>query len=187
MVLLTNEDSVKELTTLSENIHAKYIQAGILEAQERKLKAIIGTQLLKALKSKVENGTISNSSNSKYKALLDDHIKFFLAYACASEVCVEVSLKVGNLGVVKTSDEHVENATMEEMTFAQSYYQSKADSVADEMQGFLLDNRKDFPELSENTCNQIKAHLLDSATCGIYLGGARGKENFYNPLDYIGK
>jgi len=38
-----------------------------------------------------------------------------------------------------------------------------------------MDNRSSFPELNECDCRRIESNLYSAATCGIFLGGVRGK------------
>ena len=37
----------------------------------------------------------------------------------------------------------------------------------------VINNKKDYPELSENQCHKIKSNLFSSATTGLWLGGVR--------------
>ena len=46
------------------------------------------------------------------------------------------------------------------------------------MQGWLYENRAQFPELAQVDADRIAATLRSAASCGIWLGGARG--NWYS-------
>ena len=124
------------------------------------------------LKELVRTGAIG--TETAYKTLLD-RCQYYLAYMTIVEVTNKVSYKVGNFGVAKTNDENLQVATQDEIAKTQYYYQSKADACCLELQGFLLENRSDYPELTEGGCRKIEANLRSAATCGIFLGGARGK------------
>ena len=91
------------------------------------------------------------------------------------EVTNKVSYKIGNFGVTKTSDENLQVASQDEIAKMQYYYQSKADACCLDLQNFLLEHRKDYPELTENGCHKIESNLHSAASCGIFLGGARGR------------
>ena len=52
---------------------------------------------------------------------------------------------------------------------------AKADAYCLDLQNFLLRNRSDYPELTDNCCHNIKSNLHSAASCGIFLGGSRGK------------
>ena len=172
--LLVSETFVKEVSNISDNVAGKYILPSIREAQEIKLKSILGTCLLSALKLMVGNGTIDSAGNEKYKDLVDE-CQYFLAYSSIVELLPKISYKIGNFGVSKSTDENLQVATQDEIAKQEFYYQSKADYYAVELQQFLLDNESSFPELDECQCGKIRSNLYSAATCGLWLGGPRGR------------
>ncbi len=174
-ILLSSEKFIKEVTSVSDNLYGKYILPSLREAQEVGLKEILGDALLSALKGMVADGSIFHEDRSMYRQLLD-RAQYYLAYATVVEVCLKATYKVGNFGVTKATDEHLETADPEELSRLQYYYQSKADSVCYSLQGWLLDNRAAFPELDECSCSRIGSNLYSAASCGIWLGGPRGKK-----------
>ena len=122
-ILLTSEASVKGLTAISDNVESKYLLPAIREAQEIYLREIIGDPLLAKLKWCVDNDAFRGSfsteafnesfqadtgSNQPYKNLLDK-IQYYLAYKAVAELIPKVSHKIANMGVVKTSDDNVQN------------------------------------------------------------------------------
>lgn len=173
-VLLSSEAFVKSVTSISDNISGKYILPSLREAQEISLKRILGDSLLSKLKSLVKDGKIEESVNSHYKELLDN-CQYYLAYMTVLEVSNKTSFKVGNFGVAKSTDENLQVATQDEIAKLQFYYQSKADAYCYDLQNWLLDRSADFPELNDSDCRKIQSNLYSAATCGIFLGGARGK------------
>lgn len=173
-ILLSSEKFIKEVTSISDNLAGKFILPSLREAQEIKLKGILGSCLLKRLKDLMREGLLEEEEYGAYKELVDE-CQYFLAYSTICEVLNKVSYKVSNMGVTKTSDENVQNATPEEIGKMLYYYQSKADSCAFTLQSFLLNNRRAYPELHDCDCNRIHANLHSAASCGIFLGGPRGK------------
>ena len=173
-ILLSSEAFVKSVTSVSDNLSGKYILPSLREAQEISLKGILGDDLLSKLKTLIKNNTLEAESNGVYKTLVD-HCQYYLAYKTIVEVTNKVSYKIGNFGVTKTQDENLQVATQDEIAKMQVYYQSKADACCLNLQNFLLQNRADYPELTENCCHKIESNLHAAATCGIFLGGARGK------------
>ena len=173
-IILTSETFVKSVTSVSGNIAGKYILPSLREAQEQGLKGILGDALLAKLKGLVANKEIDLESNAAYKILLD-RCQYYLAYAAIVEVTNKVSYKIGNFGVAKSSDENLQVASQDEIGKMQYYYQSKADAHCLDLQNFLLQNRSDYPELTENCCHNIESNLHSAASCGIFLGGARAK------------
>lgn len=169
-ILLSSEKFIKEATSASDNLSGKYILPSLREAQEIGLRGILGDRLLDKIKEMVKMGCLCGA----YKTLVD-HCQYYLAYKTIVEVQNKVSYKIGNFGVTKSQDENLQVASQDEIAKMQYYYQSKADACCLELQEFLLEHREDYPELTECCCHKIESNLYAAATCGIFLGGARGK------------
>lgn len=173
-ILLSSEAFVKSVTSASDNLSGKYILPSLREAQEIGLRGILGDDLLAKLKDLIKNGILETESGGVYKILVD-HCQYYLAYMTIVEVTNKVSYKIGNFGVTKTQDENLQVASQDEIAKMQYYYQSKADACCLDLQNFLLEHRKNYPELTENSCYKIESNLHSAASCGIFLGGARGR------------
>lgn len=172
--LLTSEAFVKEVSSISDNIAGKYILPSIREAQEVALKSIIGSCLLEHLKAIGLAKEFDLPENAAYKELVE-RSQYFLAYTAIVEITNKVSYKIGNFGVTKSQDENLQVVTQDEIGKMQYYYQSKADFCALELQQWLLENKGYLPELTACACDKIKANLHSAASCGLWLGGPRGK------------
>lgn len=173
-VLLTSEEFVKSISNISDNLAGKYMLPAIREAQEINLREILGDALTDRLKKIVELGQTNNPENAIYKELIEVS-QYFLAYQTIAGLPYKVGYKIGNIGVAKTTDTNVQGSTLAEISNIQNYYQSKADFYAAKIQRFALENYTQLPELTQNDCYHIRKNLHSSATCSIWLGGARGK------------
>lgn len=173
-ILLSSETFIKSVTNISDNISGKFILSSLREAQEVSLKSIIGTPLLEKLKSLVEKEEIDAAENQMYKYLVNK-CQYYLAYMTIVELIFKVSYKIGNAGLVKATDENMQIASYSEMVAQKEYYQGKADFHCMEIQNYILDNRSAYPEIDDCSCRKIHANLYSAASCGIFLGGARGK------------
>lgn len=173
-ILLSSEAFVKSVTSVSDNLSGKYILPSLREAQEIGLKSILGDALLAKLKALVKDKTIDTPENVHYKELID-RCQYYLAYVTIVEVTNKTSFKVGNFGVAKSTDENLQVATQDEIAKMQYYYQTKADACCYDLQNWLIEHRTDLPELNDNDCRRIQSNLYSAATCGIFLGGRRGK------------
>lgn len=173
-ILLTSEDRVKEITAISDNVAGEYMTSAIREVQDFRLQRVVGTKLYAKLKTLVGDDTISLPANAAYKTLLDV-AQYFLAYEVACSLMIKLNWKVTNAGVVTTPDDKVQPADMATLDQVRSDYRATADDYCDALQRHILANRANYPELDTNTCNEIQAHLRDSASCGLFLGGVRGR------------
>jgi len=184
-VLLTNSNYIKSVTNISENTSDKYIFPSINEAQEIDLKGVIGESLLKKLKDLVSDGTINDPDNAIYKDLLQQ-CQFFLAYDVVAKLCVTTSFKIDNAGVYRSNDENLYYASLEEVHNMEEYYQNKRDFFRLEISNFIINNRAQLPELNDCACRKIRAQLYSAESCGINLGGPRGKAINYKYGYYKG-
>lgn len=169
-ILLSSETFVKQVTNISDNIAGKYILSALRDAQEIKLRGILGSCLLDSVKTMRAN----NELTGMYLELVNQ-CQYYLAYQTIVEMLPLVTYKVGNFGLSKSTDENMQVADADELARQITFYQSKADAYCMQLQEWIWDNRSSFTELSSCDCERIKANLYSAATCGVFLGGARGK------------
>lgn len=175
-ILLSNEEFIKSVSSLSDNLAGKYLLPSLREAQEINLRSILGDCLLDKVKRLVKDKSIEAEENKAYKDLVGNiNLQYFLAYTTIVEVTNKISYKLGNFGVAKSNDENLQVASQDEIAKMQEYYQSKADFHCMTLQNFILEHCSDYPELSKACCDRIASNLYSSASCGLFLGGARGK------------
>lgn len=172
IVLLVSENFVKNISPISDNLSGKYLLASIREAQEVSLKSIIGSALLERCKEMIQDGSIEESA---HYAELVERCRYYLAYTAIAECTMKVSYKIANAGVVRTTDENLTAPSFGEVALIEKQYKNKADYYCYELQRWICANVALFPELSKGDCARIASHLRTSASCGIWLGGARGK------------
>lgn len=170
-ILLSSETFIKQVTNISDNIAGKYILSALRDAQEIKLRGILGSCLLDSVKSKRANDELTGM----YLELVNQ-CQYYLAYQTIVEMLPLVTYKVGNFGLSKSTDENLQVADADELARQVFFYQSKADAYCMQLQEWVWDNRSSFSELSECDCNRIHSNLYSAATCGLWLGGPRGKE-----------
>ena len=179
-ILLTSERFVKDATSISDNLAGKFLLPSIREVQETRLRDTLGSCLLARVKALIpedpETHTrpIDDDENAAYKELLQQ-AQYFLAYAAAAEVCMKVSNKVNNFGVMRTTDENAAVADYDDMAKTKDYYTFKSDAYLADLQRWMLDHRAALPELDDCQCSAIRANLRSAASSGLWLGGVRGR------------
>jgi len=173
-VFLTSENRIRSTVNIDNNLESKFLQSAIREAQEVYLQEVLGTALLNKLKSLIADNVIDEQDNEKYKTLVEQ-CQLFLAYQVIAQVCIISAVKVSNGGLQTNRDDNLDNIGLADSFILKDYYEKKADFFKSRLQAFLYKNRKDYPELCESTCADIKATLDNAASTGLYLGGRRGK------------
>lgn len=173
-ILLISEDYIKTNSGLNENIWGSYLTPAIREAQDIKLQEILGSSLYQSVIEKVKNGAIRNTQFNAYKELLDNYIQVYLMYQTISDLVPIIGIKLTNLGVVVSNDEHLTNLSQSDRSLVQTYYEQRADFYGKRLQDFLKTNSEAFVELGE--CSDISPTLDSAASTSLFLGGIRGKK-----------
>lgn len=170
-ILLISEDYIKTNSGLNDNVWGSYLTPSIREAQDIKLQQILGSSLYQSLLGKVADGTIKEDIFKPYKTLLDEYIQIYLMYQTISDLVPIIGVKLTNLGVVVSNDEHVTNLSQSERDLVQSYYGLRAEFYGKRLQEFLKENKADFKEFN---CHDAELNsVADSG--GLFLGGRRSK------------
>lgn len=171
--LLTNEDFVKSILGgyLSLNLAGEYLSTAMFEAQEIGLKSIIGGRLLRTMQDKESRGEMTG-----VYAELKEECQLYLAYQSVANVMPKVAYKTGNIGVVQTSDTNAQPVSKEVLDSCIEDVIGKADFFCAELQRWCIDHCAQLPELG-NQSRELRANLRSMASCGIFLGGARGLHN----------
>lgn len=167
-----DEAFVKGLLPVSENIAGGYMRTAMFEAQEIDLKGIVGSCLLEKLKAVAAD----NSLEPDIYTTAIDKCLYYLSYRTLARLVPKVMFKVANAGAYQVNDDRIQPLTSEAGNSLVDEYTNSADQFAYELQGWLLENRRDLPELCGCDCERMRANLLSAASCGIWLGGYRAFE-----------
>lgn len=166
---------IRNHTNVSTNIQDKFLISAIREALDIDLQETIGTKLYEELIRITENEA-EIRENEMFMDLLT-YTKYFVAYITVARLAVISSVKIDNIGLNKTSDEHVESLDMSDVFSIEDHYYNKADVYKNRLQKFICANKSYFKEWLSNTkLDEIKENLYSTATSSIWLGGARGKK-----------
>lgn len=175
-VLLISEDYLKTESFLDDNVSGKYLLTAIKLAQDVELQSILGTNLLESIQKKVYDNEIDKFDYSCYKELLDSYVQPFLLYQVLSEIVIPISYKMSNFGVMQSSDEKDYAVDNKQINLVRTYYRDKANVYKERLQNWLIYNKASFSELNEfDFPKDVYPNLYSSSSCGIWLGGERGK------------
>lgn len=164
---------VRNHTNISTNIQDKFLISAIREAADIDLQETIGTKLYNKFIELIETETITDYD--KFLSLLK-YIKYYIAYSTIARLSVISSVKIDNIGLNKTSDEHVENLDISDVFTIEDYYYNKAGVYKMKIQKYIWANHSYFSEwLNNSSIDEIKANLNSASKTGIWLGGAKGK------------
>lgn len=175
-IQLISEDYIKTNSAINDNVWGDYLTPAIREAEDIDLQGVLGTCLYNSILSKVADGSITATTESAYKTLLDGYIQPFLMYQVITNLIPIIGVKLSNLGIVQSNDEYSYNLDEAQRNRVATYYQYRSDFYCKELQRFLLKNKELYPELDECACDQIRKNLYSSSSVGLWLGGFRGRK-----------
>lgn len=152
MTQIITAEELKEQSLVDKNVSEFFCNQAIKMSQEINLQQLIGENLYDAIIAKI----VGNTLTGKYKELVDNYIKDYLYLDATSEIQIPLSFKNRQMGVVRTTDEEVESATLENVNYLKDYYKHRANYYALKIKNFIQKYEKDFPEYSTELCNEIK-------------------------------
>lgn len=171
--MLISPNKVKESGKLNVNVDDKAIGASIRTAQEVYLVDVIGTDLVEKLQELVYNKIVGSGSsiddveNIAYKTLLDEYVTEALQEKTVIDLCIRLSYKVRNMGVMKNSDTNAMYSDIDDIKYVQNYLETEYCHTLNRMTEFLCKNKAAFPE-SKIECDC--ASTPKYANVNIWLG-----------------
>ena len=168
-IFLISPDDVKAKSQINYNVDDSTVSTAIRDAQNIYLRDIIGDSLLERLQELVVNG-IDEPENAAYLDLLDNYVSEYLAYEANVQICVPISFKLRNMGVVSDTDTNVQAAQIQGVEYVQDYYRTQSIDKANRMIDFIIENKSAFPEInSPCVCGKKGARLIKRANTNLHL------------------
>lgn len=174
-VMLISPDDVKSTGNINYNVDDEVIGAAIRTAQNIYLTDVLSSELVEKLQQLIFNSieevedNIEDAQNAYYKTLLDDYIKEALSYKATAEICVRISLKIRNMGVVQNSDTNVNAVGLDDIKYLRDTFNGYWESSVNKMYKYLKKNKKAFPEFIGCGCDKINIKAKFGNT-GLFLG-----------------
>ena len=147
-VLLISEKTLKQTTFIPENLDAAYLTQPIVYAQDQLIQPVLGGKLYKRLL----DGVKEDNLNENELKLLTDYIQPVLVNQVLSDIVMEISFKVRNLGVVTTGDTNVYNASMKDCQYLQQMYADRAAFYVNRLEEYLRCNQNLFKPYFPTCC-----------------------------------
>ena len=150
-ILITRKDVVK-FTAMNGNVDTdKFIQY-IKIAQDVHIQNYVGTELLKAIQTKITNSTLTGD----YLSLVTDYIKPMLIHWAMVEYLPFAAYTIANKGVYKHSSENSENVSKEEVDFLMEKERDIAQYYTDRFISYMSFNASSkFPEYYTNNNEDV--------------------------------
>ena len=169
-IMLVSPNTVKAGSYITNDVSDEIIGSSIREVQDIHLQSIVGSNLLNALQTLVYNkmknleDTIDDDKNEAYKTLLDDYVTPYMVNKVQAAICLPITFKIRNMGVIQNSDTNVNKSYLSDIYAVQRRFNTMADRYATFLSMFLCERFSDFPELKETSCG-----------CGAFVPAQVGK------------
>lgn len=177
-VIFIGTGDVKNITIVNSNVSDEFVGYAIRDTQNIDLQGIIGTALLEKIKELVYNkikgleNDIDDDLNIAYNDLLEGFIKPYLIHQTVVNILIPIAYKVRNMGIVKTSDNNIGNADMDEIKYLMEYYNNQASFFETRLSKYLCAHKDSYPELEMNDESWMSQPLIGKnfATTSLFLG-----------------
>lgn len=176
-VLFISETYFKTHSSVNFNVETQLLTMSMYDAQFLHIQQILGTKLYKKLESLIENNTISDNSNIKYKELLDDYVCPSLVQWSVYETIPYLKFKLMNKGTVSQNSDNSASIDLEELKFLQSQIRDKGEFYNQRIADHIMSNLTDFPEYTSATTIEEMIPEKSSYFSGMQL------EDDYNLCD----
>ena len=149
-VLFISEKTLKQSTFIPENLDATYLVQPITYAQDQLIQPVLGGKLYHRL----QDGIANNDLNENETILLKDYIQPVMVNQVLSDIIMEISFKIRNLGVVTTGDTNVYNVSMKDCQYLQQMYVNRAAFYVNRLKDYLKCNYQLFKPYYPTCCNK---------------------------------
>lgn len=163
---LITTDELKTDGFVNHNMEDEYLYTAIDEAQDVWLRETLGDALLEKLEELVEAEQIEGTI---YEVLLEKYVKIYLKYKVLSLLCVPLTFKLRNAGVVSQYSGEISTTGIEDTKYLEGYYEQKADFFRNRLTTYLEKNKNDITEYKW-CCKQVTNPDPVHPACTIYLG-----------------
>lgn len=172
-VLLIDPTYLKRYTFLNGQVDEDRLPPAIIAAQDLHLQPYLGSDLLDALKTKAQAGTLAGA----YATLLDEYVRKALAWFTLVELVGDLRVQIRNGGLFTSAPEGATSIGSDELTNVREACRTKGEFYLNGMCRYLSYNASSLPEYGTNTQNRMAARMFQ-VTQAFQVGGA----SHYNPL-----
>jgi hypothetical protein len=160
---------LKKKSLIDGNVDSSKIVQYIEVAQDIHIQNYLGGKLYKKLQEIIVDGTITESSNSDYKDLLDEFIKPMLVWYTQATILPYSAFTLKNGGLHKHTAENAEAVTKDEVTYLAQRMNDTAEFYTKRFLDYMCLNSNKFTEYSQNTSEDMYPDKEVNYTGGWYI------------------
>lgn len=168
-ILLIDPAYLKRYTQVNGQVDEDRLPPAIMAAQDIHLEQYLGSDLMDALKTKAQAGTLAGA----YETLLNNYVRKALAWFTVVELVADLRVQVRNGGLFVGSPEGGTAITPDELTTTREAARAKGEFYLSQMCRYLSNNAGSLPEYGTNVQNRLGARTFQY-TQAFQTGGGRG-------------
>lgn len=150
-VLFISERDLTTHTNIDGNVDKNKFVQYVKIAQDIHVQNYMGTKLFEAVKTKIEDKTISDTGNADYLSLLNDYIKPMTIFWTMVEYLPHAVYTIANKGVYKHFSDNSDVLSSEEVDFLVEKNRDIAQNYSRRFVDYMCFNAPSkFPEYYEN-------------------------------------
>lgn len=171
-IFLIDEEYLKQLTSVSDNLDSKMIKPCVYDAQCIHLQPIIGTKLFDKVCTIVENNAVDAIENAAYKELLEDYIQPYLLQKVQELLVPTMFYKTRNSGNVQYYDNSQNQVQLKEMQWVMQRFANNANFLSQRMSDWLCAHHSNVPEYCQvDSVADMHSGRDNQNYCSIHLNG----------------
>jgi hypothetical protein len=185
IALFLDEDYIKEMSFLDENVDVKLLGSVIMEAQDIHIHPLIGSGLYNEIKAQIIAGTLTALNTT----LLNDYLAKSLKWWVFHEGIDVLNFKFTNKSVMKRTSESGNAVEVSDIKRLSEKFKNKAEWYDKRVVEYLCENDGSYPLYNNPGTTADTIHPKRNAfTSGLYLGGSRkpiDKADLYENPNYF--
>ena len=178
-VIFISEKYIKDTSYIDENVDINLLRNCILETQDLRVLAIVGTGIYDELKDQVTNNTLTALN----RTLLDTYIAPALKYWVLHDGALILNFKIMNKAIVQRDSENADPADLDQLDRLMDHFQIRAEFYSERITRYLTENETDYPLYNDAGDGYDTVHpKRNNYTQGLFLGSS--KRTYGLDIDY---
>lgn len=145
--LFINEEDLKKITAIDENVEVDELRPFIVQAQDLKLQSILGSQFMQNLMIKIDEGTL----NDDEKTLIKYYIQPILANYTVYLAIPNMTFKLLNKAIMQLNSEEGSPVGLDVVQYLRNNYKNTADFYTERLVEYLCEYDELFPAYKNQT------------------------------------
>lgn len=169
-ILLISEQYLKEHTTITLNVDPKLLIPAIYDAQQLKIRPILGSSLFNEICNQVSASTLTSLNAT----LLNDYIQIATAKWTLHTVYPQLLYKIMNKSVVEKRSENSDSVDLKTLQWLMAHASNIAEQYSENLRLYLIQNTTSYP-LYQNPGTGADVIRPSNKTWaqGMYLGNGK--------------